>query len=224
MSANELEVDEIRWKREKPDCREQCPSIDVQTVAFPGDATLTAFVDHALAAMTGLDTNVRLPYSTLAEFEPYYWRTARPRDQTVLRAEVLRQTGALVVLELDSYLFTGGAHGIPATQYVNWDRAAARALSLDDLLEPGRRDDYVAALRRAHARWLESNPDAQDDPAAYDKLWPFVPTANTALTEQGLTVKYDAYSIAPYSHGQPELIIPYPELRGILRPAYLPAD
>lgn len=223
-SAGELDVDKIEWKREKPGCRDQCPQIDVESVAFPGDPALTGFVDHALAAMTELDTNVGVPYQTLAEFEPYYWRTARPRDQTVLRAQVLRQTGGLVVLELDSYVFTGGAHGIPATQYINWDRGNSRPLSLGDVLEPGRSDAYVEALTRAHAEWLKTNPDAQDNPTAYNKLWPFMPSANYALGEDGLIVKYDAYSIAPYSHGQPELTIPYAELRGILRPAYLPAN
>lgn len=39
----------------------------------------------------------------------------------------------------------------------------------------------------------------------------------------GLVVKYDAYTIAPYSHGQPEILIPYERLRGVLRPEFIPA-
>jgi hypothetical protein len=38
----------------------------------------------------------------------------------------------------------------------------------------------------------------------------------------GVVVKYDAYAIAPYADGQPELLIPYTVLHGILRPAFLP--
>ncbi len=44
-----------------------------------------------------------------------------------------------------------------------------------------------------------------------------------ALTREGMTVKYDAYTIAPYSYGEPELRIPYKDLVGILRPEFIPA-
>jgi len=37
-----------------------------------------------------------------------------------------------------------------------------------------------------------------------------------------MVIKYDSYQIAPYSAGQPELLIPYEALKGILRPEYLP--
>jgi len=95
-------------------------------------------------------------------------------------------------------------------------------MSLEDALIPGRHAQYVAALQRAHAKWLEQNPDARRDPAAYGKMWPFQESDNFALTRDGIVVKYDAYSIAPYSHGEPELHIPYADLRGILKPELLP--
>ncbi len=223
--ASDLRTQRIQYKRTQPGCRgAECPYIDLDSVAFPDERRLTALVDESLAAMTGLDTNIVHPYRTLEEFEQYYWRTARSGENTVLRARVTRQTPSLAVVELISGVYTGGAHGIPATRYLNWDRQAGRVLTLGDLLEPGRQPQFVEALTRAHAAWLEGNADARRDPAAYAKMWPFAPTDNVALGPDGLIVKYDVYVIAPYSHGQPELTIPYAQLRGILRPAYLPAS
>ena len=49
-----------------------------------------------------------------------------------------------------------------------------------------------------------------------------VPVEHFAFTDQGIVVKYDTYQIAPYSYGQPELLIPYSELDGALRVDYLP--
>ena len=43
-------------------------------------------------------------------------------------------------------------------------------MALDEALIPGRRAEYVAALRRAHAKWLQGNAEARRDPAAYDKI------------------------------------------------------
>ena len=55
-------------------------------------------------------------------------------------------------------------------------------------------------------------------------MWPFQENDNYALTRDGMVIKYPAYSIAPYAQGEPEISIPYSELRGILKPELLPAS
>lgn len=214
----------VRFSGDKPGCKGECPHLEIDSLAFPDLPALTQAVDSGLAGMTGVDANLRGSYHTIAEYTDYFWRTAQSRDRTDLKAVLRGVTGDVISVELltGQYL-TGAAHGIPATHFLNWSRAANRELSLDDLLIPGRRPQYVEALRAAHERWLAGNPDYLNDPANYRRLWPFAETDNVALTRQGLVAKYDAYSIAPYSHGQPELLLDYEALRGILRPAYLPA-
>jgi hypothetical protein len=222
-AAGDVRVDSIKWTRTKPGCTGQCPKIDVDSIAFPGIPKLTALVDHVLAYMTGVDRNRPGPYQTLNEYAQYFFQTAQPRDETWFKASVKGTVGDIIAIELQTgqYL-TGAAHPIPATQYMNWERSKARVLSLEEAILPGRGPQYVAALKAAHARWLKTNEDAQRDPAGYDKLWPFTPSDNFALTEQGMTVKYNAYTIAPYSYGEPELQIPYKDLVGILRPEFIP--
>src|SRR5690606_32428249 len=105
----------------------------------------------------------------------------------------------------------------------NWDNASGKVLGLAHVLEDGKRGAYIAALKEVHSQWLTTNPDAMHDPVAYKRLWPFQDSSNFAFTDGGLLVKYDSYQIAPYSSGQPELLIPYSRLRGILRPEFIPA-
>lgn len=107
---------------------------------------------------------------------------------------------------------------------MNWDNANKKVLGIRNVLQTGQHKAYVQALQRAHQRWLATQPDAQENPAEYNRLWPFQPSDNYAFTDTGLVVKYDSYAIAPYSSGQPELQIPYSELNGILRPEFMPAD
>lgn len=211
------------WTRSKPGCEGECPSITVHTLVFPGRRMLTELVDHALADMTWLDQNHAAPYFTIAELEPWFWTTAGPRDEIQLQAKARYRNRHPTVLELDSWQYrTGMAHGMNGSQFINWDNDAGKVLGLDDLLESGGRQGYLQALRAAHARWLDDNPAARDDPETYARIWPFQPTDNVALTDQGLLVKYQPYQIAPYSSGQPELLIPYAQLKGILRPRFLP--
>ncbi|OZI56140.1 RsiV family protein [Bordetella genomosp. 4] len=218
-----LEVEKIQWQGTKPGCKGQCPTIEIDSVGFPGIPKLTALVDHVLAYMTGVDPSRPRPYQTLSEYTQYFWQTAQSRDSTIFKASVKDVSPQIIAIELHTgqYL-TGAAHGIPATQYLNWQRDRERVLALDEALLPNQHPALVEALQRAHQAWLTRNEDAQRDRAAYDRMWPFQESNNFALTREGLVVKYDAYSIAPYSHGEPELLIPYTELHGILRPEFMP--
>lgn len=215
----------VRRELAKPGCKgKDCPRIVVDSIAFPEIPALTQRVDSSLAGMTGVDANLRGAYRTIDEYIAYFWRTAQPRDRTELRAKVRDVVADVIGVELQTAQYlTGAAHGIPATHFLNWQRAPGRELALDDVLIPGRHDQYVQVLRTVHRAWLKQNEDAARDPAAYDRTWPFAESSNYTLTRQGMVVKYDAYSIAPYSHGQPELTIPYDALRGILKPEFMPA-
>lgn len=213
----------VAWTHQKPGCKGECPTIELDSIAFPGVPVLTRLVDHALAVMTGVDASGIHPYDTIAGYEDYFWKTASPRDSVVLSAKTRYRNKSLTVIELDTWqYYTGAAHGISATQFLNWDNDRHRVLGIADVLRPGAHPAYVAALADAHKQWLAHNADARRDPQTYDRVWPFQPSDNFALTDQGLVVKYDSYQIAPYSSGQPELLIPYPALKGILRDEYIP--
>ena len=213
----------LKYKRTKPGCKGECPQIEVDSLVFPGVPILTQLVDHALAVMTGTSADTAQPYTTLKEYEEYFWQTAAPRDSAVFSATARYRSRHLTVIELNTWqYFTGAAHGITATQFLNWNNVTGKVLGMADILQPGAHSQYEEALRAAHRRWLATNPDAQRDPAAYDRVWPFQPSENFALTDAGLVVKYDSYQLAPYSHGQPELIIPYTELQGVLKTEFMP--
>lgn len=213
----------VKWKHTKPGCKGECPSIELDSIVFPGMSKLTALVDHALSVMTGISSNSAPSYMTVAEYEDYFWRTAGPRDSTLLAAKTRYRNKHLTAIELNTWQYmTGAAHGISATQFLNWDHSTQKVLGLTNILQAGKYDAYVAALAQAHSRWLATNPDVQRDPEAYRRIWPFQASDNYALTDEGLVIKYDSYQIAPYSSGQPELLIPYSALHGILRPEYLP--
>lgn len=222
-SQDGLFVQPVKWSRSKANCKGECPRMEVDSLVFPGVPRLTELVDHALAMMTGLGDERMPPYSTIAEFETYFWKTAAPRDVVQLAAKTRYRNRYLTVIELNSgQYFTGAAHGITATQFLNWDNARGQVLGLDQLLMPGAYPRFVEALERAHGRWMQATPEVQDDPRAWQRLWPFQPTDNVAITDAGLVAKYDSYQIAPYSSGQPELLIPYTELGDVLREEYRP--
>ncbi|WP_255474822.1 RsiV family protein [Pusillimonas sp. ANT_WB101] len=223
-SKDGLFTQPVKWEHSKPGCKGDCPTIKVDSIVFPGNPKLSDLVDNALAYMTGIGNSNVPTYSNIAEYEQYFWKTAAPRDSTLLSARTRYRNSSLTVVELDTWQYmTGMAHGISATQFLNWDNKTAKVLSLADVLRPGQRQAYNAALKEAHSRWLSANPELVGDLDTFVRQWPFQESTNYAFTDRGLLIKYDSYQIAPYSAGQPELVIPYDSLRGILKPEFLPS-
>lgn len=215
----------ISITRVKPDCKgSECPVIKVKRLSFSGHERFNAFLDQTLASMAEIDASNIAPFKSLAEFAAYFWKVAKPRDEVSLEASIKRGDADLVVVELDSYIFKGGAHGVSTSQYINWLPVTDKILSLETMLLPKMMPAFVQVLKKQHAICLQGNDLAMKDLTAYNKLWPFVATDNAALLTDGLAITYDPYTIAPGSFGHPTLLIPYSELKGILRPEVLPKE
>ena len=210
-------------KKTKPGCKgSECPALNFKRLTFTGYDRFNSFLDQTLLSLALVESNRGKAFRDLTELELYFFKTANPRDEISLASSVKYRSEDVVVVQLDSFIYTGGAHGISTTQYLNWLPKTDKLLTLEAMLVPGKVPAYEEALKKQHALWLKKNPLAKDDPIAYDKLWPFVPNDNVALLENGLGVTYDHYVLAPYSFGKPTIYIPYRELKGILRPELMP--
>ncbi len=213
----------ISYTKTAPGCSGECPKLVVESLIFPGHQKLTELTDHALADMTWLDRAQTPPYNTIEEFTNYYFNTAAARDEVNLIARTRYRNHDLTVVELSvGQYWTGMAHGIKGSQFLIWDNASEKGLTIDNLLLSGAGHKFDAALRDAHASWLSQHASAIDDIPGFKRMWPYSASDNVALTDLGLLVKYQPYEIAPYAWGEPELLIPYSKLDGILKPKYLP--
>ena len=207
----------------KPGCTgKQCPSIKLERLIFTEHERFSAFVEQSLLSMAQIESNQAKNFETLSQLSDYFWATARPRDQILLRAALKRATPTIIVVQLDSYIYSGGAHGNSTTQYLNWLPRSDIIVNLQTMIPSDNMPAFEAALKRQHARWLQTNDLAKADPKAYDKKWPFKPSENAALLADGMAITYDPYEIGPYAVGMPTLMIPYSELQGILRPELMP--
>lgn len=200
-----------------PESDERCPLVNIDTQLFATEPALNALIDQRLRKMTVNSPEATLP-ATLESYQEQFLREAEPGWSSYLQAKLREQHGSLLVVELSSYLHTGGAHGMPGRGFINYDRDQDRELKLSDVLLPGKEGAFWRAAAAAHQQWLVEN----EHDASFSRQWPFVRTGNIALLRNNVLLKYDVYSIAPYSSGHPEIEIPYSELNGIIRAEYLP--
>lgn len=133
----------------------------------------------------------------------------------------LGHIGDIELFEVSSYVYWGGAHGMPYSEYLVLDSQSKRRLDLDDLLIAKEKPKFEALAYDAYKQWVMQS---DNDIKTYEKSWPFTLSSNATLTDKGVVLRYQAYDIGPYAYGLPELVIPYDKLSGIIRPQYLIAN
>lgn len=214
-----IETRQFLSEQRQPGCSAQddsCPLVNIDTELFDDEPALNALIDQRLRKMTINSPDAQLP-ATLEGYQEDFLRNAQSGYSSYLQAKLRQQHGQMLVVELSSYVHTGGAHGMPGRGFINYDREQDRELKLADVLLPGKEGAFWRAAAQAHQQWLVDN----EHDANFARQWPFQQTGNVALLRDKVLLKYDVYSIAPYSEGHPEVEISYAELSGILQPAYL---
>ncbi|MFZ2554049.1 MAG: RsiV family protein [Psychrobacter urativorans] len=128
------------------------------------------------------------------------------------------QTEDFELFEINSYVFTGGAHGMPLSEYLIFDVNSKKQVTLADMLQPGKQSRFKALAYQAYKEWVKT---VDEDVSNYEKNWPFTLSDNVTLTDKGVNIRYQHYDIGPYAYGMPLLSIPYAKLSGIIKPSFL---
>ncbi|WP_087720697.1 RsiV family protein [Salinicola salarius] len=232
-SGDALRTEPVVKSVHEPGCEgDGCATVNAAYLRFPESPRLSDELERRLFGLaSGLsespDGNAMGQARSFDDFADQVFAAARSARQDVpelpgfeadLRADIVADHDDLLVIELDGYLYSGGAHGLPLTSYLVIDRDTQQVVALDDMLLPGQRPAYEAALKRAHQRWLKTDQAS----GLSEMQWPFALSDNVAPLVDGLAVKYQVYDLAPYAAGQPQLMIPSAELDGVLEARYLP--
>lgn len=209
-----------------PQCdTEGCPRVHIAWINYQGYPVLNKAIETRLAAMLvrmegdaihdgsieGLADAFLADAADMAMASEQGWElSAKVKQQ--------RCEAGLLTLSMESYEYTGGAHGQPNVGYFHWDLEQQQWIQLNDLLIPGRQDAFWALAEQAHHDWL--NDQKLDE--NFRDSWPFEKTDDVYFNGKGLILQYNVYHIAPYAMGQPTLMLPYEKLNGIVREKYLP--
>ncbi len=131
--------------------------------------------------------------------------------------EVVLNESGLLCLRLFHTEYTGGAHGNHVASHVTFDLSSGDELTLDDMLKPGALDELTklaeAALRSEHGLKPEDSL-AEKGPLFEDT---FELNDNWFLTAEGLGFSFDPYEIGPYAAGFIEPLIPFDQLKPLIK-------
>ena len=140
-----------------------------------------------------------------------------------VRPQILQATAPVATVVLNSSSYLGGAHGSSSQQYFNFDLNQQKQISLQDILLPQQEAVLKAKAYDAFKTWVLET-ELADNVSEYEQAWPFSMTNNFYLAKPGLILQYAEYEIGHYVVGLPRLVIPYTELKGVLKPEYVTED
>lgn len=139
------------------------------------------------------------------------WYTVESSDT------VLLNDGKVLSLAMSGYSYTGGAHPNYILAAASFDAQTGRRIELSDVVS-----DLDALAKIAEQYYREEKAEAFEEGFDFDPDWPFVLPSASALTAEGIYMAYMPYEVAPYAVGSAEFVIPFSEIKDLLKPAWQP--
>ncbi|HPF10499.1 MAG TPA: DUF3298 and DUF4163 domain-containing protein [Flavobacteriaceae bacterium] len=121
----------------------------------------------------------------------------------------------LLSLEMDTYLFTGGAHGYASTQFLNHDLKTGRELTLKELVKKYPDFESFAEKTFREQFHIPSGDNINSTGFWFENDQFYLPNS-FGFTEEGFVVVYNPYDIASFADGSIELTIPFDQVRPYL--------
>ncbi len=133
------------------------------------------------------------------------------RWEARIKGEVSYEDALMLTIKLDSYLYTGGAHGYEATRFLNFNKRNGTELQDWELFAD--RKDF---LRYAELKFRKQEHIPEDMPInstgyMFERDIFYLPE-NIGFTAEGVKLLYNQYEVASYADGTVELVLPYKEV------------
>jgi len=125
------------------------------------------------------------------------------------------EDSGLITLRMNTYLFTGGAHGYPSTRFLNFDKKTGKELEAPELFkDPEAFAEFAEAAFREQFDIPSGAPINSTGFMFEDNR--FKLPQNIGLTTEGLVLHYNPYEAASFADGDLVLEFPLEAIRPFL--------
>lgn len=135
--------------------------------------------------------------------------------EAIVESSVELNTPELICIEIDSYTFTGGAHGNTIAVSKLFDPKSGKSLELKDIVK-----DIPAFTKIAESNFRKTFEIPADAAITSTGFWfendTFALPQNIFFTEHDIVLHYNQYEIAPYAEGSKEVRIARKEVKDLL--------
>lgn len=163
----------------------------------------------------------------LKDLEPMYQKDEQEKEDNAtmeawysyykgIEGHVQLYTNNLLIYRIDYNEYTGGAHGIYSSTFLNMDLRTLSPIRLEDLFVSEYSEDLTDLLwnQLMADNKVTTHQELQD--MGYATTGDLEPTENFYLSKEGITFYYNVYEIAPYVMGPVKITLPYEVMQHLL--------
>ena len=173
-----------------------------EQIAFFQEDTDSLTMDDAIAQFE----------SRFTSFKNDFESDAAPWEVNI-NSEVVFQSVNVITISIDSYTFTGGAHGNSVITLLNFDPKTGELYSQEQMLSAAK--DLTDLVKRHFKE--ESASKNNGNTADYFFGDDFKLPENIGFNEEGVIFLYNNYELSSFADGILEFTIPYSEISKFLK-------
>ena len=221
---DELSYKPLSFKSEK--CAD-CPKVIVDIFEFNEGNELATVVNSALKkeVINQLLYDDEIKVSSIEEaissFKNGYLELKKMYpDETLgweadIKGSVLYENVDVLSIKLETYIFTGGAHGYSVTRLLNFDKKKNIVLENWELFNDPEGFKHFAELKFKIQEDIPQNGTINSTGLMFENDEFYLPN-NIGFTKNGLQLIYNQYEVASYADGPMSITLPYAEIRNYL--------
>ncbi|MDR2854312.1 MAG: DUF3298 and DUF4163 domain-containing protein [Prevotellaceae bacterium] len=131
----------------------------------------------------------------------------------VLEGFTVLNTPSIYSYGFDRYVFSGGAHGLNTSNYLNFDLKDGHVINENDLFVAGYETQLIALLKQGIVEQSDLK-DLEQSPYWTDSI---KPNSNFYISDVGITYVFNPFEIAPYYVGKTEVTLFYADIVPLLK-------
>lgn len=206
---------------------EECPKVTIEVPNALGNNKLAKSINRALQeeVISKLTFDDEINAETIQEaiesFTNGYFELKKIYpDETIgwqakINGMVTYEDNELLTIELQSYLFTGGAHGYGSTNFLNFSKKRGKEMDDWELFKDKEGFEQYAETQFRLQHNIPVNKPINSTGFMFEKDHFYLPE-NIGFTEKGIKLLYNQYEVASYADGPIELTLPYKDIRKFL--------
>lgn len=206
---------------------EDCPEVSIAIPKALGSVkiskTINTALDEELISLLSFDDEVEITSigDALISFKNGYLELQQLYDdeptgwEAKVQGEISYEDANFITISLDSYLFTGGAHGYTSKIFLNFDKKKGNELENSELFK--NEEDFRAFAEEMFRQKenIPKNKSINYTGFMFEQDSFYLPE-NIGFTKDGLKLLYNPYEVGSYADGAIELVLPHSEIKKYL--------
>lgn len=204
-----------------------CPEISIQIPKALGSAkiskTINTALEEELISLLSFDEEIEISTlnDALKSFENGYLELKQQFNdeptgwEAKIEGTISYEDANYITISLDSYIFTGGAHGYSSNRFLNFNKQKGIELNNEDLFKNVKNFSDFAEIAFRKKENIPTNQSINYSGLMFEQDRFYLPE-NIGFTDDGLKLLYNVYEVASFADGNIEMVLPYSEIKAFL--------